>query len=79
MTSAAPARSHPAPAHPQQMPWPALMLLAAMGFILVAAETMPAGLLPVIAAGLGTSEGTVGQFISVWALGTVIVTIQRSA
>lgn len=57
------------------MPWLALALLATMGFILVAAETMPAGLLPVIAEGMGTTEGTVGQFISVWALGTVIVTI----
>jgi predicted MFS family arabinose efflux permease len=59
----------------QRMPWFALALLAMMGFLLVAAETMPAGLLPVIAEGLHTSEGTVGQFISVWALGTVIVTV----
>jgi len=36
---------------------------------------MPAGLLPDIASGLGTSEGLVGQFISVWALGTVLVTV----
>ncbi len=36
---------------------------------------MPAGLLPVIAAGMGTSEGTVGLFVSAYALGTVIVTI----
>jgi predicted MFS family arabinose efflux permease len=62
-------------AEPRKMPWLALALLATMGFVLVAAETMPAGLLPVIAEGMGTSEGTVGQFISVWALGTVIVTI----
>ncbi|SMH43977.1 Predicted arabinose efflux permease, MFS family [Rathayibacter oskolensis] len=62
-------------AEPRTMPWLALSLLATMGFILVAAETMPAGLLPVIAEGMSISEGTVGQFISVWALGTVIVTI----
>jgi predicted MFS family arabinose efflux permease len=60
---------------PETMPWLSLILLATMGFILVAAETMPAGLLPVIADGLGTSEGVIGQFISVWALGTVIVTV----
>ena len=59
----------------ERMPWAALMILAAMGFVLVAAETMPAGLLPVIADGMGTSEGVVGQFVSVWALGTVIVTV----
>lgn len=64
---------------PQRLPWFALVLFAAMGFILVAAETMPAGLLPVIAHGMHTSEGVVGQFISVWALGTVVVTIPAIA
>ena len=53
----------------------ALVVLAAIGFILVAMETMPAGLLPVIAAGIDTSEGTVGLFVSAYALGTVLVTI----
>lgn len=60
---------------PDRLPVLALAVLAAMGFVLLAAETMPAGLLPDIATGLGTSERVVGQFISVWALGTVIVTI----
>lgn len=73
MTATAPTISTPATT--ERMPWFPLALLAAMGFILVAAETMPAGLLPVIAEGMGISEGTVGQFISVWALGTVVVTI----
>jgi predicted MFS family arabinose efflux permease len=49
--------------------------LAVIGFVLVAMETMPAGLLPVIANGMNTSEGTVGLFVSAYALGTVIVTI----
>ncbi len=66
-------------AAPQRLPLFALVLFAAMGFILVAAETMPAGLLPVIADGMNTSEGVVGQFISVWALGTVLVTIPAIA
>jgi predicted MFS family arabinose efflux permease len=57
------------------MPWLPLILLALIGFILVTAETMPAGLLPDIAEGMGTTEGTVGQFISVWALGTVLITV----
>lgn len=64
---------------PTRMPWFALAALAAMGFVLVAAETMPAGLLPVIARDLDTSEGLIGQFISVWALGTVIVTVPALA
>lgn len=64
---------------PTRMPWFALAALAAMGFVLVAAETMPAGLLPVIARDLDTSEGLIGQFISVWALGTVLVTVPALA
>ena len=52
-----------------------LIVLALMGFILVAMETMPAGLLPEIADGLKAAEGTVGLFVSAYALGTVIVTI----
>jgi len=52
-----------------------LIMLAVIGFVLVAMETMPAGLLPVIATGLDTSEGTVGLFVSAYALGTVLVTI----
>ena len=59
----------------QRLPVVTLAALAVIGFVLVAMETMPAGLLPVIAAGLGTSEGTVGLFVSAYALGTVIVTI----
>lgn len=58
-----------------RMPWLPLTGLAAIGFVLLSAETMPAGLLPVIARDLGTSEPVIGQFISVWALGTVIVTV----
>ena len=59
----------------QRLPVVTLAALAVIGFVLVAMETMPAGLLPVIAAGLGTSEGAVGLFVSAYALGTVIVTI----
>ena len=59
----------------QKLPLLTLAALAVIGFVLVAMETMPAGLLPVIADGMGTSEGTVGLFVSAYALGTVIVTI----
>ena len=58
-----------------RLPLVTLIMLAVIGFVLVAMETMPAGLLPVIAAGMGTSEGTVGLFVSAYALGTVIITI----
>jgi predicted MFS family arabinose efflux permease len=59
----------------KRLPLATLIALAVIGFVLVAMETMPAGLLPVIAAGMGTSEGTVGLFVSAYALGTVIITI----
>ena len=60
---------------PERLPVVSLVVLATMGFILVAMETMPAGLLPVIANGLDTSEGAVGLLISAYALGTVLATV----
>ena len=52
-----------------------LLVFALLGFLLISTETMPAGILPQIAAGLQTSEGMVGQLVSAYALGTVLVTI----
>lgn len=62
-----------------RLPWFPLALLAAIGFVLVAMETMPAGLLPVIADSMHTSEGTVGLFVSAYAIGTVIATVPAIA
>lgn len=59
----------------RRLPLPALLVMALMGFILIATETMPAGLLPQIAAGLNVTEGTAGQLVSAYALGTVVLTI----
>jgi predicted MFS family arabinose efflux permease len=72
--------TEPTPAAPadgprEKMPWLALAILASMGFILLTGETLPAGLLPAIASGMNASEGLIGQYISLWALGTVVVTI----
>lgn len=64
---------------PQRLPLLTLVVLAVIGFVLVAMETMPAGLLPVIASGMGTTEGTVGLFVSAYALGTVVVTVPAIA
>lgn len=64
---------------PQRLPLLTLIVLAVIGFVLVAMETMPAGLLPVIASGMGTTEGTVGLFVSAYALGTVLVTVPAIA
>jgi predicted MFS family arabinose efflux permease len=78
VTPADSATAAPSPAgagEAQRLPVVTLVLLAVVGFVLVAMETMPAGLLPEIAGGLGTSEGTVGLLISAYALGTVVVTV----
>nr|WP_296765128.1 MFS transporter [Rhodococcus sp. (in: high G+C Gram-positive bacteria)] len=61
------------------LPVPALLVMALLGFLLIATETMPSGLLPQIAAGMGISEGVAGQFVSVYALGTVIAAIPAVA
>ncbi|WP_200182789.1 MFS transporter [Tomitella biformata] len=68
-----------APAAGGHLPLSALLVMALMGFILIATETMPAGLLPQIAGGLGVSEGTAGQLVSAYALGTVVLTIPAIA
>ncbi|MEU0493860.1 MFS transporter [Mycobacterium sp. NPDC006124] len=57
------------------LPLAALLIMALMGFVLIASETMPAGLLPQIAAGMDVSEATAGQLVSAYALGTVIAAI----
>lgn len=62
-----------------RFPWPSLLVMALMGFLLIATETMPAGLLPQIASGLNITEGTAGQFVSAYALGTVIAAMPAIA
>lgn len=76
MTTTGTVRVPPRPAQQRtRFPLAALLVLAATGFVLIGAETMPAGLLPEIASGLSTSEGTVGLLVSAYALGTVVVTV----
>ena len=53
--------------------------MALTGFVLIASETMPAGLLPQIAAGMNIAEATAGQLVSAYALGTVIAAIPATA
>jgi predicted MFS family arabinose efflux permease len=58
-----------------RLPVPALLVMTLSGFALVTTETMPAGLLPQIAAGMHTSEGTAGQYISAFALGAIVFAV----
>ncbi len=53
----------------------ALLALSVSGFIAIITETMPAGLLPQISEGLGVSQAYAGQFISTYALGSVLAAI----
>lgn len=57
------------------LPWPALLALACTGLIIIMTETLPAGLLPQLARGMGVSQSAAGQLLSVYALGTVLAAI----
>lgn len=55
--------------------WSALLAMAATGFVIIVTETLPAGLLPQIAAGLGVSQAGAGQLVSAYAAGTVLAAL----
>ncbi len=56
---------------------PVLQLLAftLAGFLAIMTETLPAGLHPQISQGLAITEAQAGQFITLYALGSVIAAI----
>lgn len=67
---------HPgAPATHEQLPVAALLALAMTGFICIATETMPAGLLLNISGDLGVSTAMAGQTVTAYALGSVLAAI----
>lgn len=57
------------------LPWAALLALAAAGFLAIFTETIPAGLLPQLSAGLGISEPAAGQLVTLYAIGSVLAAI----
>ena len=57
------------------LPVAALLALAMTGFICIATETLPAGLLPLVAQGLGVSTSMAGQTVTAYALGSVLAAI----
>jgi predicted MFS family arabinose efflux permease len=59
----------------QRLPIAALLALAMTGFICIATETLPAGLLAQIAPGLQVSPSLAGQMITTYALGSVLAAI----
>ncbi|MDI6410825.1 MFS transporter [Streptomyces albus] len=71
-----PARESTSPARPGgtgsgSLPVVRLLAFTTAGFLAIMTETMPAGLLPRISAGLHISEALAGQFVSLYALGSV--------
>jgi predicted MFS family arabinose efflux permease len=59
----------------ERLPLGALLALAMTGFICIATETLPAGLLPEIGSGLGVSASFAGQMVTVYALGSLLAAI----
>ncbi|EPS2478053.1 MFS transporter, partial [Pseudomonas aeruginosa] len=55
-----------------RLPLSALLAMAMSGFVAILSETLPAGLLPQIGAGLAVSEALAGQLVSVYALGSLL-------
>ena len=59
----------------EPLPIAALLALAMTGFICIASETLPAGLLPLIAGDLRISHALAGQTVTAYALGSLLAAI----
>lgn len=70
-----PSRGSTAPAERERLPVVALLALAMTGFICIATETLPAGLLPQMAEGLDVSQALAGQSVAAYALGSLVAAI----
>ena len=61
------------------LPLSALLAMAMTGFIGIMTETLPAGLLPQISAGLDISQAMAGQLITLYAAGSLMAVIPLAA
>ena len=68
-------------AHPDadKLPLAALLALAMTGFLALLTETLPAGMLLRISAGMGISETLAGQFVTLYAIGSVAAAVPLTA
>lgn len=64
---------------PDRLPVAALLALAMTGFIAIMTETLPAGLLPQIGAGLGVSDSGAGQLVTLYAAGSLLAALPLTA
>lgn len=62
-----------------RLPLTALLALATAVFVTSLTETLPAGLLPAMSAGLGVGESAAGQAVTVYAVGTALTAIPLAA
>lgn len=58
-----------------RLPIASLLALAMAGFVTIVTEALPAGLLPQISAGMGISEALAGQFVTIYAIGSLMAAI----
>ena len=63
------------PTQAAKLPLAALLALALAGFITILTEALPAGLLPQISAQLQISEALAGQWVTIYALGSLVAAI----
>lgn len=75
MTNTIPSPLTVPPRSAQALPVAALLAFAMTGFIAILTETLPAGLLPQISAGIQVSEAMAGQFVSIYALGSLLAAV----
>ncbi|PRA58817.1 MULTISPECIES: MFS transporter [Pseudomonas] len=75
MSCSAAAQTTPEEASEQPFPLSGLLALAMTGFIAILSETLPAGLLGQISAGMHISEAMSGQLVTVYALGSLLTAI----
>jgi predicted MFS family arabinose efflux permease len=74
-SNSAPTTVRPSAREPASLPIVALLAFTVAGFLAIMTETMPAGLLPQISAGLGVSESLAGQLLTLYAIGSVVAAI----
>ncbi len=70
-----PSTSDSSSAPADRLPVAGLLALAMTGFVAIMTETIPAGLLPLIGAGLGVSDEAAGQLVSLYAAGSMVSAI----
>ena len=66
-------------AAPARLPVFGLLALATASFVSILTEALPAGLLPQMAHDLGVSEAAAGQFVTIYAIASLIVAIPVTA